>query len=117
MKGYVHTSLTRIADFRTTPFDVVELGRDNWATGDYVVGLVEGKPDAGRVKLADLSTNALGLDSVPDEGRRKHYAEKYGPVLRALVELAGELPAEHPFAGDSEPRRLFAEALGAPPYA
>jgi hypothetical protein len=37
-------SLARIADFGSRPYDVVHLGREVWATGDYVVGEVVEAP-------------------------------------------------------------------------
>ncbi len=39
-KRYVFSALTRISDLNTVPFTVQQLARDDWATGDYVVGEV-----------------------------------------------------------------------------
>jgi hypothetical protein len=36
----IFSSLTRITDLDTTPFEIEALPRDRWATGDYVVGIV-----------------------------------------------------------------------------
>jgi len=38
------SSLTRISDLATEPFDIARIDRDHWATGDYVVGEVTGAP-------------------------------------------------------------------------
>jgi len=40
----VYGSLARIADFGNSNFDVVDLDRSEWATGDYVEGEVVGTP-------------------------------------------------------------------------
>jgi hypothetical protein len=37
---YFFTSVTRISDLSTQPFDVVTLPREQWDTGDYVVGKI-----------------------------------------------------------------------------
>lgn len=39
-KRYLFGTLTRISDLDTVPFTVRHLARDDWATGDYVVGEV-----------------------------------------------------------------------------
>jgi hypothetical protein len=65
---YVFTSLTRIADFQRTRFDVEELPRDQWADGDYVVATVTGKPSSlyrfelmnGRIVEVMEGTQAVG---------------------------------------------------------
>jgi len=49
--NYIHTSLTRIADFKDNPFDVVKLSRTKWETGDYVV-----------CKILDPGSNQLALE-------------------------------------------------------
>lgn len=36
----LHSSLTRISDLDRTPYDVAQVPRDEWATGDYVVGAI-----------------------------------------------------------------------------
>jgi hypothetical protein len=47
-------SLTRISDLAERPFDVLELERDAWATGDYVVAEVVSRTNAGMpVELAN----------------------------------------------------------------
>jgi hypothetical protein len=64
----IFTSVTRIADLHTTGFDVTELPRDQWADGDYVVGMVMGKPSplyrfeltTGRILEAMEGTLAVG---------------------------------------------------------
>lgn len=44
MSKQVLGSLARIADFESRPFDVEALPRSEWATGDYVQGVVVGEP-------------------------------------------------------------------------
>lgn len=39
-RKHYHGSLSRISDFDVQEFDVVPLAREDWATGDYVVGSV-----------------------------------------------------------------------------
>ena len=51
---YFFSTLTRIADLDTHPFDVCPLPMADWATGDYVVGKVlEAKGSLARVELAN----------------------------------------------------------------
>lgn len=67
---YVFTSLTRISDLRDRPFDVEPLGREGWATGDYVVGEVIANGGQGtleypsgrygRIEQGDHIVSALG---------------------------------------------------------
>lgn len=42
MKKLVFGSLTRISDLAESPFDVGELGKHDWATGDYVMAEITG---------------------------------------------------------------------------
>jgi len=44
MSTRVYGSLARIADFRNSNFAITELPRSEWATGDYVEGVVIGSP-------------------------------------------------------------------------
>lgn len=44
MNKQVLGSLARIADFDANPFDVAIIPRSDWETGDYVQGVVTGKP-------------------------------------------------------------------------
>ena len=44
MSTRVYGSLARIADFGNSNFDIVDLDRSEWATGDYVEGEVVGVP-------------------------------------------------------------------------
>lgn len=48
---YIHTSLTRIADFKERSFDVNSIDRIYWETGDYVI-----------VKITDPGSNILSLE-------------------------------------------------------
>ena len=67
-KTYVYGSLTRITDLETEPFAVLRLPREDWATGDYVVGRyidegVEVELSSGRfahMMRGDLMVGALG---------------------------------------------------------
>jgi len=46
MSTRIYGSLARIADFRNSNFDVQQLARSEWSTGDYVEGEVVGAPTA-----------------------------------------------------------------------
>ncbi|MDH3616825.1 MAG: DUF1611 domain-containing protein [Gammaproteobacteria bacterium] len=46
MSTRIYGSLARIADFRSSNFEVQQLERSEWATGDYVEGEVVGTPTA-----------------------------------------------------------------------
>jgi len=48
---YIHTSLTRITDFREHPFEILKLEKENWKTGDYVI-----------CKIIDPGSNVLKLE-------------------------------------------------------
>ena len=37
---YIYGSLTRISDLETQPFDVDQIGRSQWETGDYILGKI-----------------------------------------------------------------------------
>ncbi|MBE9102993.1 hypothetical protein [Vacuolonema iberomarrocanum] len=69
---YFFSTLTRIADLETRPFQVQPLPKTDWATGDYVVGQVQtAKGPLAKVELAtgrlaqqmegDLVVGALGV--------------------------------------------------------
>ncbi|ESA37435.1 hypothetical protein N836_02685 [Leptolyngbya sp. Heron Island J] len=71
-RRYILGALTRISDLDTVPFTVRHLARDNWATGDYVVGEVlsaHRQPDAielttgrmARVMPGDWVVGAFGV--------------------------------------------------------
>ena len=74
------TSLARNTDFRTSPFAVVPRPRDEWETGDYVLGEVisansarlelttgrETSPVAGDTVIGALGTRAATLEAVGD---------------------------------------------------
>ncbi len=79
MSTRVYGSLARIADFRNSNFDVVEVPRSDWATGDYVEGVVIGAPTPlyriedrlghmVRVEPGDWVIGALGDRSATLEG-------------------------------------------------
>ena len=46
MSTRIYGSLARIADFRNSNFDVLQVARSEWSTGDYVEGEVVGAPTA-----------------------------------------------------------------------
>lgn len=54
---YFFSTLTRIADLATHPFDVQRLPMDQWATGDYVVGKVLSAD--GPLAKTELATGRL----------------------------------------------------------
>ncbi len=73
---YFFTALTRISDLPERPFAVRTLPREQWATGDYVVGEVTLPPDkrslveltSGRmveVLQGDLVVGAFGVRELP----------------------------------------------------
>ena len=73
------TTVTRISDVETKPFDVTALPRDQWATGDYVLCEVTGRPGplyvierpSGRmcqVFDGDLVVGAFGVRAATLEG-------------------------------------------------
>ena len=49
--NYIHTSLTRIADFSENSFDVIKIAKSLWEAGDYVV-----------CKIIDPGSNQLALE-------------------------------------------------------
>lgn len=49
--NYIHTSLTRITDFKENPFDVIKISNSHWETGDYVV-----------CRIIDPGSNQLSLE-------------------------------------------------------
>ncbi len=54
MTKHFFSSLTRISDLPSVPFDVIEWDRTGWDTGDYVVGEVTGRSgELSRVELAN----------------------------------------------------------------
>lgn len=73
------SSLTRISDLASEPYELVHLGREHWASGDYVAGEVTGEPHrvygielaSGRVVQAlpgDCVIGAFGNRSATLEG-------------------------------------------------
>lgn len=77
----IFTSLTRISDLATVPFEVKKLPRDQWDDGDYVVGKVESQATYGnRIELADgrMIEVAQGDDLVGAFGVRAATLEVVG---------------------------------------
>jgi len=108
MRNYLFTSLTRISDLATSEFDVVELPRARWATGDYVVARVLDASGYRGVELpdgrmteameSDLIVGAFGaraatLEAVGD------WREIEGQDFHALTSagLFGKLTSRSPF--------------------
>ena len=59
------SSLTRITDLQTEPFEVAERPRESWATGDYVVGHVAEQPRGfDRVELQTGRIAEVGRDAL-----------------------------------------------------
>jgi len=56
---YVYGSLARISDLETKPFDVRPLQRDNWATGDYIVGRYLGSRCSLEKHVVELTTGRI----------------------------------------------------------
>ena len=48
---YIFTSLTRISDLKENPFEIFQLEKNQWATGDYVI-----------CKIIDPGSNKLTLE-------------------------------------------------------
>lgn len=56
-KRYFYTSMTRISDLNTDSFEVKPLSKQQWATGDYVVGEICLPP--GQSGFVELSTGRM----------------------------------------------------------
>ncbi len=54
---YFFTSMTRIGDLQARPFEVRPLSREQWATGDYVVGEVVSP--SGKAPIIELTTGRM----------------------------------------------------------
>jgi hypothetical protein len=62
MSTRVYGSLARIADFSNSNFDVQQLNRSEWATGDYVQGEVVGTPSE-LYQIEDRSGHMVKVES------------------------------------------------------
>ena len=51
------TSLTRISDLATNPYDIGPIGRDHWSSGDYVAGEITG--NSHRVYGLELASGRM----------------------------------------------------------
>lgn len=89
------TSMTRISDLASNPYDVARIDREFWANGDYVVGKVTGAPHrfyglelaSGRMVLAlpgDLVAGAFGNRSATLEGVGS-WADIQGNEMNAMT--------------------------------
>ena len=57
---YLYSSLTRISDLKQRPFDVTPLPREQWETGDYVVGeVLSPLPQSAKVELINGRLGSL----------------------------------------------------------
>lgn len=77
----IYTSLTRISDLATVPFEIEKLPRDQWDNGDYVVGKVKSLATYGpRIELANgrMIEVAHGDDLVGAFGVRAATIEAVG---------------------------------------
>ena len=54
---YFFTSMTRISDLQTKAFELIELPRERWQTGDYVVGEVDST--SGKTPYIELTTGRM----------------------------------------------------------
>lgn len=54
---YFFTSMTRISDLEESPFEVVSLPKNQWKTGDYVVGQVDSP--SGKAPFVELTTGRM----------------------------------------------------------
>ncbi|HSR51210.1 MAG TPA: hypothetical protein VLV83_10310 [Acidobacteriota bacterium] len=110
MSKYLFSSLTRISDLSSGEFQVRPIGREQWETGDYVVGKVVSEPsDLSRVELADgrVTGVARGDLVVGAFGRRYATLEAVGDwkaisgdfVMQALTGAAifGRCTSRSPF--------------------
>ena len=101
--------MTRISDLAEKPFDVAPLGREHWATGDYVVGEVSGSLSAGhevelptgrlaRTIEGDLVVGALGKRMATLEGVGDWEAIGEDGALHALTSagLFGKVTSASP---------------------
>lgn len=75
------TSMTRITDLDHKAYEVVRLPKDQWATGDYVVGEITGPP--GRINSIELASGRM-ISGMPGDqvvgafGHRKATLEGVG---------------------------------------
>ncbi len=91
-----YTTVTRISDVETEPWDVATLPREQWATGDYVLCEVQGRPGplyvverpSGRmcqVFDGDLVVGAFGVRAATLEGVGSWEAIEDDGQLHALT--------------------------------
>lgn len=96
MSTRVYGSLARIADFRNSNFEVRELPQSDWATGDYVEGVVIGSPTSlyrmedrtghmVKVEPGDWVVGALGDRAATLEGVGSWRDIKEDGVMHALT--------------------------------
>jgi len=62
MSTRIYGSLARIADFGNSNFDLVQMDRSEWATGDYVEGEVFGSP-TGLYRIEDRIGHMVRVES------------------------------------------------------
>ena len=65
MSRVILGSLARIADFHREPYEICEIGRSHWTSGDYVIGEVRGD----RTELYRVECTDGGMIPVDDDDR------------------------------------------------
>lgn len=96
MSTRVYGSVARIADFRNSNFDLIDLDRSEWATGDYVQGVVVGswtplyrvEDRSGllvKVEAGDWVIGALGDRAATLEGVGSWADIKEDGIMHALT--------------------------------
>lgn len=74
----------------------------------HVMHIFAADPEAFTIKMADFAQNALQLGAYPQDPRRPHFQQKYGPVMLQLMEKLPLLDdPEHPLFAQRS--RLVAE--------
>lgn len=58
------SSLARISDLDRNPYDVARIPKENWATGDYVIGEITGS--AGRIYTIELASGRM-INAMPGD--------------------------------------------------
>lgn len=96
MSTRIYGSLARIADFRNSNFEVQQVPRSTWATGDYVQGVVIGTPTSlyhvedrvghmVKVEPGDWVIGALGERAATLEGVGRWQDIRDDGVMHALT--------------------------------
>ena len=79
---YFFSSLTRIADLDTVPFEVKSLSRSQWATGDYVMGeVIPPLNPSAKVELP----NGRMANLLPGDSISFNLPSTFSPVLQCGI--------------------------------